>query len=381
MNSCSATPSSPSIESPPDDAHAPTVWVMGPMPPPVTGMTLLTSTVVNALRSICRVRLFNWSPGTQRRSIWSRVRRNFRICSSVVQLAAHGRSRNAPIYVVSNAKSGLYATALVVAVARQLGYWVYLHHHVYSYIDVYDWRMAWIDRRLAGRGTHVVHSQKMVDDFRHFYSATNNFETLFPSAVPVATSTPRLEPRTPFRLGMISNLVYEKGVDLVCETFCQLRNRNCDVELLLAGPMGAASIRRLVDDLIREHPDRVQYRGAVYGDEKKRFLSDIDALVFPTRSESWGIVVHEALAAGVPVITFDRGCTGVVMGERTGLLVPPGGDFVAAATQQIQTWISDRSQYIAASSAAIEHARLLDVEGQRQLKQFARRLCCGATNH
>jgi glycosyltransferase involved in cell wall biosynthesis len=45
------------------------------------------------------------------------------------------------------------------------------------------------------------------------------------------------------------------------------------------------------------------YAGPHYGDEKLRLLHEADLVVLPSRSENFGLVVAEALAAGVPVVT------------------------------------------------------------------------------
>ena len=76
--------------------------------------------------------------------------------------------------------------------------------------------------------------------------------------------------------------------------------------------------------------------GPVYGDDKAKFFAEIDVLLFPTqyKHESWGIVLNEALAAGVPVITNDRGCSSIVVGDRAGLVVPDPAQFVASATRR-----------------------------------------------
>ena len=107
-----------------------------------------------------------------------------------------------------------------------------------------------------------------------------------------------------------------------------------------------------------------------------RFFSDIDAFLFPTkyRHESWGIVLHEAMAAGVPVITYDRGCTRVVVGEHAGVVVDRDGEFASVAAVQIMRWMDHDDEYRAASKAAIEQADYLHREGQRTLTQFVQRM-------
>lgn len=49
------------------------------------------------------------------------------------------------------------------------------------------------------------------------------------------------------------------------------------------------------------------FKGAVFGDEKERLLEECSLFVLPTYSENFGIVILEALAHGMPVITT-KGC-------------------------------------------------------------------------
>lgn len=346
------------------------IWVLGPLPPPVTGMTLLTSAVLKALQSAGTVRYYNWSPGMPRRSLWMRLRRNARMLRSIARLIAHGRVRNQRLYVVANSYSGLYLTMLLVFVAARLGYTVYLHHHVYSYIDDYDWRMAWIVRQMGPRDVHVVHAEKMIADFRNLYRTKSGFLMLHPSIVVTEVGQPRDALRRPLRLGLLSNLSAAKGLSDVIETFVVLANRGRDVTLTLAGPIPTRESKRLIDQTIAKYPGRVRSIGPVYGDDKARFFAEIDVFLFPTKTESWGLVLNEALAAGVPVITYDRGCTATVVGTEAGLLIDRDASFSEPAALQIEQWIDDNEKYRQASQAAIAQAQRLQHEGQRTLEDF-----------
>lgn len=367
---CHAMTSMPTEAASTGTAQKAEVWMLGPIPPPVTGMTLLTRAVVQAMQAAGPVRFLNWSPGMHRRSLRMRLVRNFQVLKSVLALVAHGRVKNQRLYIVANSPSGLYMTALLVYLGRKLGYTVYLHHHVYTYIDHYNSRMAWIDRCLAGGGFHVVHAQTMIDDFRRQYQSQNKFLVVHPSIVEVSIARPHEAIHRPFRLGLLSGLQPSKGLDVAIDTFETLRAAGRDVTLTLAGPAVNANAQRLIDEAIAAHPGHVRHIGPVYDGDKAKFFDEIDAFIFPTMTESWGLVLNEALGAGVPVITFDRGCTATVVGAEAGLVIEPSDSFIDRASEQVIKWMDDEGDYRRASVAAVAQADQLHREGQRTLADF-----------
>jgi glycosyltransferase involved in cell wall biosynthesis len=89
---------------------------------------------------------------------------------------------------------------------------------------------------------------------------------------------------------------------------------------------------------------RVRFEGPRTGEELARAYASADLLVLPSRGETYGMVVTEALARGVPVVAADVGGVPEALGRaadgsRPGVLVP-AGDAAALATA-IRAWLTD----------------------------------------
>jgi glycosyltransferase involved in cell wall biosynthesis len=99
--------------------------------------------------------------------------------------------------------------------------------------------------------------------------------------------------------------------------------------------------RRALDDGLGH---RVHFTGARTGRDLERSYAAADLLVLPSRSETYGMVVTEALARGLPVVAADVGGVSEALGRgtdglRPGLLVPPGDHAALAAA--LRTWLGD----------------------------------------
>src|SRR3954470_8192771 len=104
-----------SIETPPE------VWAMGPLPPPVNGMSLLTDKVVKRLQKNGPVTIANWSFGDASPRMHTRILRLLRSAMCLLKLLRHGRVSNGRLYLTCNSKSGLIMTDLMIKAARRLG--------------------------------------------------------------------------------------------------------------------------------------------------------------------------------------------------------------------------------------------------------------------
>lgn len=90
--------------------------------------------------------------------------------------------------------------------------------------------------------------------------------------------------------------------------------------------------------------ERLSFPGPRVGADLDRAYASADLLVHPSRAETYGLVVTEALARGLPVIAADVGGVGEALGEgadgsRPGLLVAPGDP--AALADALRAWLAD----------------------------------------
>ncbi len=90
--------------------------------------------------------------------------------------------------------------------------------------------------------------------------------------------------------------------------------------------------------------DRVRFAGTAIGADLDRAYAAADAMVLASRAETYGMVVTEALARGLPVIATDVGGVTEALGRagdgsRPGLLVP--ADDPTALAGALRSWLAD----------------------------------------
>ena len=97
----------------------------------------------------------------------------------------------------------------------------------------------------------------------------------------------------------LSRIHPKKGIDLLLEAWKNAATAGWKLEI--AGTGDFDYLETLQSQALELN--NVTFVGPVYGEEKWKFLKSADVMVLPTHSENFGIVVAEALAVGLPVIT------------------------------------------------------------------------------
>ncbi|MGA2568971.1 MAG: glycosyltransferase [Terracidiphilus sp.] len=144
---------------------------------------------------------------------------------------------------------------------------------------------------------------------------------LMPRGVDAEIFHPRRRARNPEDrdriLGFVGRLSIEKNIALLVEVQKELER------------MGVTNFRFLIvghggdEAWLRERLPKAEFTGVLRGDALATAYANMDLFVFPSHTDTFGNVVLEALASGVPaIVTPDGGPRTIVRDGETGRIVP-----------------------------------------------------------
>lgn len=156
----------------------------------------------------------------------------------------------------------------------------------------------------------------------------------------------------------VAAVIPAKGYDMLVDalgTLTDVRWESRCVGSLERDPVFVDRLRRRVVEGGME--GRVCFSGPLSDDDLARSYAAADVLVLPSRAETYGMVVAEALAHGLPVVAAEVGGVPEALGygadgTRPGLLVPSGD--VSALREALLAWLEDAGLRRRLRSAARE---------------------------
>lgn len=313
------------------DAVLPRVFAIGEFPPPITGNARITEAVSNEIQRRRNARFDRISVTVNRgRGLCYSLSKGCNYVVAMWRLAAARRNLGPHrMYLVSASASGLSMTMLLVLFARLLRYEVFLHHHSFSIINNPSVLMSCINCSLGPSGRHIFLSTGMAEAFFSIYRINRKYNishnlTHARSFWRSARRVPRVRDKKTLRIGLLSNLSFDKGLKTFIE-MARLAAEEClPIEFRLAGPTVSEVELGYIENERQNLRDYLQYHGPLFGGSKIRFYRGIDVFVFPTQyqHEAQPIVIHEAFAAGCAVISTDRGCIAEDLNMLGGWLIP-----------------------------------------------------------
>lgn len=214
----------------------------------------------------------------------------------------------------------------------------------YNFIYRYYWRKI-ITEAMAGTFVSVVLQNELIRN----YKIKNT--VVIPNVVDTEMFFP-LQKQTDDTLHLIhiSTMVYQKNTEGILEALSLLKN-DCSFDMHLYGTINAA-LEKSIEEL--ELQNHVFVKGEVSHTLLSKAIQKADALVLYSRYETFGCVLIEANACGIPVIVSDLEVFHEIVEEGVnGIFVP--GENARALAEKLRGFVQQRNRFdkdlIAANAA------------------------------
>jgi glycosyltransferase involved in cell wall biosynthesis len=219
--------------------------------------------------------------------------------------------------------------------------------------DGEGWKL--LRRRLYPQASYLV---GLTEEAVAYFSTIEGIRgRVIPNAVPPAVFSsddempPSKNGKTLLAMGLLS---HEKGFDLLLSAFALIAERHPDWTLEILGE-GAA--RSYLESCVRRR--RLAERVQMPGFTRRPFaaMRRADLFVLSSLDEGFGNVLVEAMACGLPVVSFDcpSGPRHIIRHEVDGLLVPPRDtEALAAALDRLMSDEAERQRLAARAPEVVE---------------------------
>lgn len=323
----------------------PDLVFIGLLPPPIDGQRFATLRMRELLGQSLTLATYNIGPA-ETGSIKGRVMLSLRAMLGLLT-ARIGGCRS--LYFAPYTGRSLWLAALIQLWARLLGYVSYVHIHSHLHIANRRRSMAAFCAAGGGSAVHICLGEQMATDLLAHYQGAKRAISLsnaliFPPLPPRGATSVRGDAL--FRLGHLSNLMVDKGLDTVLACVPALVARGIPFVIEIAGPAQGEESALLQAALAR-HPQHLRYVGPLYDQAKDDWFRSLDIFLFPTRyrHESSPLVLFEAMRAGAVPIATDRGCIADVVGDA-GIVVAesPPSLFVDVVVERLTTLLGQRDE-------------------------------------
>lgn len=170
----------------------------------------------------------------------------------------------------------------------------------------------------------------------------------------------------------LSNLIKSKGILDFINALEILNKKSVLFNAIIVGGEGDISKKELHEILKKYHLEEiVEYLGPKYDEAKQEVYSMCDILVFPTKNDTWGNVILEAMQFAIPVVTtkegsipeiIDNGVNGFIVDKGAPNQIAERIEFLIKNTdKRINMGIAARDKYLKNYTISIFEANLSSV--------------------
>jgi glycosyltransferase involved in cell wall biosynthesis len=256
--------------------------------------------------------------------LWRAIRQNLRR----IRALRHALRAAAPDLAISFLAK---INVLTVLASRGLGFPIVVSERNNPKRQRFRGSWSWLRQRLYGTAHCVVAPSRGV--LESFSGKIRERGRVIPNPVDLAPAA-RAQ-RGSGRLVAVGRLVHQKGFDLLLRAFARIAPEHPDWTLTIWGEGEERAALEALSTELGLAP-RVRLPGVT--ERPGQWVEAADVFVLSSRYESFGNVITEAMAAGLPVVAFDCawGPGDILRDGEDGLLVPPEDvDALAAAVRRL----------------------------------------------
>lgn len=128
----------------------------------------------------------------------------------------------------------------------------------------------------------------------------------------------------------VGQFIYRKGFDILIEASEILGE---EVDIYIVGGEPTEEYKQLVD---KKKISNVHFEGFKDKEELTRYYRASDIFVLPTREDVWGLVINEAMAYGLPIVTTDMCIAGQELVDNSNGALVPVDDSISLANEIVK---------------------------------------------
>lgn len=163
----------------------------------------------------------------------------------------------------------------------------------------------------------IVLSNSLIPNFKFFFKEENIFvvENFFEDILQIEETELSLKKYDILKVVFLSNLIEEKGINLLIKAVDNLNEKGLKIELTIAG-----NITPEFDSNSIKNKSYIEYLGVVSGKSKRKLLLESNVFCLPTyyKMEGQPISLIEAMATGNVILTTDHAGILDICNEKNG---------------------------------------------------------------
>lgn len=330
------------------------ILIVGKLPPPYMGPSIAFSILIHSKLKVYYD--LSWFDVTLNKSLNTlgkmSIGKLLNSCSLLIRFSKQVRKTRPEIALIPISQStiGFLKDALLILICSFYGVNIVIQLRGSNFLNwlkkssvLNQSFVKWVLGKTLGV---IVLGEKLRYLFTDYYTedkifvVPNGGELNFPDKI--------VHQNTKLKILYLANLQQSKGIEDVIDAIKIVNdNRPGAIHLTVAGGWREEEVKSYCIDRTRKSSLPVTFTGPVSGDEKLRLFSQADLFVFTPREPEghpWSVI--EAMAAGIPVITTDRGAiTESIAHNINGFIVE--SHHPEAIAQRIEQLLDDHRLRIA----------------------------------